>query len=79
RMVLPLPGELKDLGLRFVVNKILPEQGKAEIAVFEKPDNYREFIVMQAMIFPWINILWAGCLVMVIGTIMAMRRRLKAA
>jgi cytochrome c-type biogenesis protein CcmF len=78
RMALPIPGELKELGLRFVLNKVIPEEGKAEIAVYEKPDNYREFIVMKAMIFPWINILWAGCLVMVIGTVMAMRRRLKA-
>ena len=79
RMAIPVPGELEDLGLRFVVNKVIPEEGKAEIAVFEKPDNYREFIVMKAMIFPLINILWAGCLVMIIGTILAMRRRLKTA
>jgi cytochrome c-type biogenesis protein CcmF len=77
-MALPIPGELKELGLRFVVNKVIPEQGQAEIAVYEKPDNYREFIVMKAMIFPWINILWAGCLVMIIGTVMAIRRRLKS-
>ena len=79
RMAIPVPVELEDLGLRFVVNKVIPEEGKAEIAVFEKPDNYREFIVMKAMIFPWINILWAGCVVMIIGTILAMRRRLKTA
>jgi len=78
RMALPIPGELEELGLRFVLNKVIPEEGKAEIAVYEKPDNYREFIVMKAMIFPWINILWAGCLVMIIGTIMAIRRRLKS-
>ncbi len=78
RMALPVPGELEELGLRFVVNKVIPEQGQAEIAVYEKPDNYREFIVMKAMIFPWINILWAGCVVMIIGTVMAIRRRLKS-
>ncbi len=78
RMALPIPGELNELGLRFVVNKVIPEQGQVEIAVYEKPDNYREFIVMKAMIFPWINILWAGCLVMIIGTVMAIRRRLKS-
>lgn len=78
RMALPIPGELKELGLRFVLSKVIPESGQAEIAVYEKPDNYREFIVMKAMIFPWINILWAGCLVMIIGTVMAIRRRLKA-
>lgn len=79
RMAIPIPGELEELGLRLEINKVLPEEGKVEIAVFEKPDNYREFIVMQAMIFPWINILWAGCIVMIIGTIMAIRRRLKMA
>ncbi|MFT4544380.1 MAG: cytochrome c-type biogenesis protein CcmF [Polaribacter sp.] len=79
RMAIPIPGELEQLGIRFVVNKVIPEEGKAEIAVYEKPDNYREFIVMKAMIFPWINILWAGCVVMIIGTILAIRRRLKTA
>ena len=78
RMTLPIPGELEELGLRFVVNKVLPEEGKVEIAVYEKPNNHREFIVMKAMVFPWINILWAGCLVMIIGTILAIRRRLKS-
>ena len=75
RMAIPIPAEMKELGLRLVVNKVLPEDGKVEIALYEKPEAYREFIVMQAMIFPWINILWAGCLVMIIGTILAMRRR----
>ena len=78
RMAIPIAGELEELGLRFIVTKVLPEEGKVEIAVYEKPDNYREFIVMKAMIFPWINILWAGCVVMIIGTIMAIRRRLKS-
>lgn len=76
RMAIPVPAEMEELGLRLIVNKVLPEDGKVEIALYEKPDAYKEFIVMQAMIFPWINILWAGCVVMVIGTVMAMRRRL---
>lgn len=78
RMAIPIPAEMEDLGFRLILNKVLPDEGKAEIALYEKPDAYREFIVMKAMIFPWINILWAGCLVMIIGTVMAIRRRLKA-
>lgn len=77
RMAIPIPDEVEELGLRFVINKVIPEEGKVEIALYEKPDNYREFIVMKAMIFPWINILWAGCIVMIIGTILAIRRRLR--
>ena len=78
RMAIPIPAEMEELGFRLILNKVLPDEGKAEIALYEKPDAYREFIVMKAMIFPWINILWAGCLVMIIGTVMAIRRRLKA-
>ena len=78
RMAIPIPAEMKELGLRLVVNKVLPEEGKVEIALYERPEAYREFIVMQAMIFPWINILWAGCIVMIIGTVMAIRRRVKS-
>lgn len=79
RGIARIPANIKDLGLRLVVNNILPEEDKAEIAVYENANNYQEFIVMQAMIFPWINILWAGCIVMIIGTVMAIRRRLKTA
>jgi cytochrome c-type biogenesis protein CcmF len=79
RMAIPIPAEMKELGLRLIVNKVLPDEGKVEISLYEKPEAYREFIVMQAMIFPWINILWAGCIVMIIGTVMAIRRRLKTA
>jgi cytochrome c-type biogenesis protein CcmF len=79
RMAIPIPAEMEELGFRLILNKVLPDEGKAEIALYEKPDAYREFIVMKAMIFPWINILWAGCLVMIIGTVMAIRRRLSVA
>jgi cytochrome c-type biogenesis protein CcmF len=79
RMAIPIPAEMKELGLRLIVNKVLPDEGKVEISLYEKPEAYREFIVMQAMIFPWINILWAGCIVIIIGTVMAIRRRLKTA
>jgi cytochrome c biogenesis factor len=32
---------------------------------------------MEAMLFPWINVLWIGCIIMVTGTIIAIRGRLK--
>ena len=35
----------------------------------------REFVIMQAIIFPGINILWIGCILMAIGTFMAVRQR----
>ncbi|MDP6908658.1 MAG: cytochrome c biogenesis protein CcsA, partial [Flavobacteriales bacterium] len=55
RTAIPIPAEIEELGLRFMVTNIIPEEGKVEIALYERPDNYREFIVLKAMVFPWIN------------------------
>jgi cytochrome c-type biogenesis protein CcmF len=60
-----------------VIKRLIPEESKVEIELFERPNNYREFIVLKALVFPWINILWAGCVIMIIGTVMAIRRRVK--
>ena len=37
----------------------------------------REFIVMQAKTFPLINLLWLGCILMLIGSVMAVFYRVK--
>ena len=36
-----------------------------------------EFLVMQAIVFPGINILWIGCLLLALGTGMAVWQRVK--
>ena len=73
----PFADEIKELGLKFIVNKLIIESGKIELEVYEKNANFREFIILKAIVFPGINILWAGCLIMVIGTVLAIRHRLK--
>ncbi len=72
-----LEATLDELGLRFAFWKINPETGKVDIAVSEKKQEKKEFIVMKAIVFPYINVLWMGCLIMIIGTVMAVRKRLK--
>jgi cytochrome c-type biogenesis protein CcmF len=67
---------IPELGLDFNLIKITPETGKVSIALAEKKDNDRDFIIMQAMIFPYINVLWIGCFVMIIGTFIAIFARL---
>lgn len=73
----PKPAKVDALGLQFMFWKINPEAGSADIAMQEKKANKRDFIVMQALVFPYINILWAGCIIMVIGTILAIVERIK--
>ncbi len=50
-------------------SKILPDEGAAEIEIRqETPD----FIVLKAMVFPYINVLWLGVVVMVLGFLISM-------
>ena len=68
--------EVEQLGLKFGFTKIDPESGKMEISVAEKQSNTRDFVIMKAIIFPQINLLWTGCILMFIGTWVAIRKRL---
>ncbi|HET6227044.1 MAG TPA: cytochrome c biogenesis protein CcsA [Bacteroidia bacterium] len=73
----PEPVKVGPLGLQFMLWKINPNTNSIEISMQEKQSNKNDFIVMQALIFPYINILWIGCIVMVIGTCLAVIERLK--
>jgi cytochrome c-type biogenesis protein CcmF len=37
----------------------------------------REFVILQAIVFPGINILWIGCILMALGTFVAVRQRMR--
>jgi len=37
----------------------------------------REFVIMQAIVFPGINVLWIGCVLMALGSFLAIRQRVK--
>lgn len=64
--------ELPDLRVRIEVASV---QGRRiELNVAE-----REFVIMQAIVFPGINILWIGCILMAVGSGMAVWQRLKRA
>lgn len=73
--VLPDEFELNELGLKFIFWKINPNEGSIEIQMSEKVNNTKEFVVLEAYMFPFINVLWLGCIVMVIGTIVAIIER----
>ena len=47
------------------------------LQVAEHDSVAKDFIVMTAVVFPQINILWIGCLVMVIGTVIAILHRIR--
>ena len=69
--------KVEDLGLKLRLTQILPEKGKVEVTMYQLPPGERKYIVMRAIQFPYINFLWAGTIIMVIGTLMAILRRNK--
>ncbi|CAN5574550.1 cytochrome c biogenesis protein CcsA [soil metagenome] len=68
--------EIKELGLKFAFSKIIPEENKILISIAEKKTNSKEFVIMKAIIFPQINILWTGCILMMLGSFIAVRKRI---
>ena len=64
-------------GLKLNFWKINPETSKIEVTLSEKKSAKRDFIVMEAIVFPCINLLWTGCLIMIIGTALAIVQRLR--
>lgn len=72
-----IDAKIDALGLKFSLWKVHPEDGKVDILVSEKNEGKKDFIVLKAIVFPYINILWMGCIVMIIGTLLAIRNRLK--
>jgi cytochrome c-type biogenesis protein CcmF len=75
--VYQIPFEIEALGIKLNFKSIIPAENKVEIEVFEKHSNSREFIIMKAIIFPYINILWIGCILMALGTLIAIVNRIK--
>ncbi len=47
----------------------------SSIEYTQHKDNFADFIVMRAIVFPQINVLWIGCIIMIIGTIIAIIER----
>lgn len=68
---------LDEMGLKFTFDKIDPNTGKITLSVSEKKANKKDFVIMKAIIFPGINILWMGCFLMIIGSLMALRKRIR--
>lgn len=64
-------------GLKFRFSNILPDKDKLEIMVYQKPLPEKKWIVFKAIKFPYINFFWVGTIVMTVGFVMAIYRRVK--
>jgi cytochrome c-type biogenesis protein CcmF len=69
--------KVADAGLKIRFSKIIPENNKFEITVYQQPESKKPYIVMRAIDFPYINFFWSGTIIMVIGLLMSIFRRNK--
>ncbi len=63
---------VEDLDVRFSLTRIFPEENQIEISTEQK---LRKFIIMKAVIFPFINLVWLGAFVMFVGMVLSLRKR----
>lgn len=69
-----LPSEINDLGVNLTLLNIHPETGEFSLGINTRQ---KDFVIIKAMEKPYINILWLGTGVLMIGMTMAMIRRFK--
>ncbi len=63
----------KEAGVVVAFLFVNPTTRQIQMAVGEKTPE-RDFIIMKAIVFPYINILWAGCILLGIGTFISFLR-----
>ncbi|EON77617.1 Cytochrome c heme lyase subunit CcmF [Lunatimonas lonarensis] len=61
-----------DLGIKIEIDNILPEENKF---MFKFNTYQKDYVVMKASIKPFINVLWLGTIIMLIGFSVAIFRR----
>lgn len=77
-LTIPDEAEIEELGIKFSIETIDPETEKITLLVAEKRGGSNDFIVMQAIVFPFINILWIGCILLVLGSLIAVVQRVRS-
>ncbi|CAL1517601.1 cytochrome c biogenesis protein CcsA [Chitinophaga sp. MM2321] len=65
---------LSPLNLSVRFSKIMPADNKIELKVKETA-GFSDYVVMKALVFPYINVLWLGILITIVGTGMSIYHR----
>ncbi len=69
--------EIEALGLRFSLDRINYETNRPVVKITQHREAEQPFILVQAMVFPWINLLWTGSVLLGLGTFVAIFQRIK--
>jgi cytochrome c-type biogenesis protein CcmF len=69
-----LSSEINDLGVKITLLNILPDTNEFLIGINARQ---KDWVVIKALEKPFINILWIGTMVLMVGFMMAMVRRFR--
>lgn len=76
-MAVPIEAKVNELGVRIFVNQIIPVENSVEFAIAET-EPVVDYITLKALEFPYINLLWIGTIVVMLGFIFSIFKRIKA-
>jgi cytochrome c-type biogenesis protein CcmF len=69
------PGTVPDLGLTINADKLDPRTKKMSLTIHET-EKPLDFIIMKAIVFPYINLVWMGGIITFLGALISMFRRI---
>jgi cytochrome c-type biogenesis protein CcmF len=73
--ILSIETKIDELGAKFRFTNIIPDKGTFELQILTRKPSHRDWLIMKAMIFPYINFLWGGAVIMAIGFLLSIFRR----
>jgi cytochrome c-type biogenesis protein CcmF len=73
-----IPGAVDEMGITAEVVKIDPKSKKVTLNIREQ-EKPADFIILKAIVFPYINLVWLGGILTFLGTFISMYRRGKEA
>jgi cytochrome c-type biogenesis protein CcmF len=76
RVGLDVMDEVKELDIQIRLTSVHPKSNSFTFQISQTPTS-EKFITLRAIVFPQINLLWLGSIVMVIGIFLSMQNRRK--
>jgi len=75
--IYPIPDTLPGGDIVFFFNHVDPLKGEINIRMIEMEPEQKHFVILKAIVFPYINVLWSGIVIMFLGTLIAIRNRVR--
>lgn len=70
---LTYPAKVEEYKMEFEILNIDPDKGEFTVKVTDNND----WLILKAIVFPWINILWLGIVITMVGFMIAMVQRIQ--